>query len=310
MAHAPVPGRTAHCAFIKAMKPPVFEYVRAASVDDAIAALQQAGGDGKLLAGGQSLMPMLNFRLLRPSVLIDINRIPGLDAIEERRDGVHIGALARHHKVETSALVAAHFPVIAAAMAHVAHLAIRNRGTIGGSLAHSDPAAEWPMLCVLLGAKVKVRGAGGARTIAAADFHVGPLATALAGTELLEEVVLPYLPPGTGWGFDEVARRVGDFAIVAMGAAVTLTGGRVSGARIAITGVGDAPLRVAHAETILAGADAPDPGLLDAAAQAVTDAVQPNSDLHASGDYRRHLAGALTRRVVRAAFLRAKGETP
>jgi carbon-monoxide dehydrogenase medium subunit len=292
------------------VKPPAFDYVCAASVEDAIAALERAGGEGKLLAGGQSLMPMLNFRLLRPAVLIDINRIPGLDAIGTSEGGLRIGALARHHKVETSPLVAAQLPIVAEAMAHVAHLAIRNRGTIGGSLAHSDPAAEWPMLCVLLGARVKVRGPGGAREIAAADFHVGPLTTALAEGELLEEVVFPDLPRGTGWGFEEVARRAGDFAIAAMGATVTLADGHASAARIAITGVGDAPLRVAGAEALLAHAAAPDPALLDAAAQAVMDAIEPNSDLHASADYRRHIAGALTRRVVRAAFLRAKGETP
>ena len=136
------------------MKPPAFDYVRATSVDQVIEALARAGGDAKLLAGGQSLMPMLNFRLIRPSVLIDINHIPGLDHIEAGEDGLKVGALARHHKVETSEIVKAHFPAITAAMAHVAHLAIRNRGTIGGSLAHADPAAEWPMLCVLLGASL------------------------------------------------------------------------------------------------------------------------------------------------------------
>jgi carbon-monoxide dehydrogenase medium subunit len=289
------------------MKPPPFDYLRAASADEAIEALKQAGGDGKVLAGGQSLVPMLNFRLLRPGVLIDINRIPGLDHIEAGADGLRIGALARHHKLETSAAVKAHFPIVSAAMAHVAHLAIRNRGTIGGSLAHSDPAAELPMLCVLLGAKLKVRGAGGVRTIDAADFHVGPLTSALEDTELLQEIALPYLPSGTGWGFEEVARRLGDFAIVALGATVTLHAGRVSQARIAVTGVGEAPRRITAAEDLLAGARDLDQQLLDAARQTVMGAIEPGSDLHASADYRRHLAGALTRRVVRAAFERAKG---
>jgi carbon-monoxide dehydrogenase medium subunit len=292
------------------MKPPAFDYVRAASIDDAVAALQQAGADGKVLAGGQSLMPMLNFRLIRPSVLIDINRIPGLDRIEAGRGGLEIGALARHHKVETSPLVAARFPIVAAAIAQVGHLAIRNRGTIGGSLAHGDPAAEWPMLCVLLGARLKVRGPDGHRTIPAAEFHVGPLATVLAEGELIEEVWLPWLPPATGWGFEEVARRTGDFAIVAMGATVTLADGAVSAARIAITGAGGVPLRVASAEGLLAGVEAPDAALLETVARAVKDAIEPATDLHASADYRRHLAGALTRRVLKAAFLRAKGQMP
>jgi carbon-monoxide dehydrogenase medium subunit len=210
--------------------------------------------------------------------------------------------------VETSTVIKAHFPIITAAMAHVAHLAIRNRGTIGGSLAHSDPAAELPMLCVLLGARMKVRGQGGVRTIEARDFHRGALTSALGETELLEEIAIPYLPRGTGWGFDEVARRLGDFAIVAMGATVTFDGGRVSQARIAATGVGEAPRRLAAAEDLLRGAQEPDKALLDAAGQAVMDAIKPGSDLHASGDYRRHVAGALTRRVVRAAFDRARGQ--
>jgi carbon-monoxide dehydrogenase medium subunit len=251
---------------------------------------------------------MLNFRLLRPSVLVDINRIKGLDHIDAGPGGLRVGALARHHKVETSAVVRQYFPIITAAMAHVAHLAIRNRGTIGGSLAHSDPAAELPMLCVLLGAKLKVRGPNGHRTIDAKDFHVGPLTSALEESELLEEIAFPYLPPGTGWGFEEVARRLGDFAIVAMGALLTLAGGRVTEARIAVTGVGEAPLRIAAAEALLVGAQGLDKTQLDAAAQAVMDAIDPGSDLHVSGDYRRHVAGALTRRVVRAAFERAKGQ--
>ena len=290
------------------MKPPAFDYVRAADASEAIEALARAGGDGKVLAGGQSLMPMLNFRLLRPSVLVDINRIPGLDHIEAGTDGMRVGALVRHHKLETSAGIKAHFPIITAAMAHVAHLAIRNRGTIGGSLAHSDPAAELPLLAVLLGAKLKVRGPDGVRTIDAADFHVGALTSALQEGELLEEVALPYLPPGTGWGFEEVARRLGDFAIVAMGAAVTLAGGQVSEVRIAVTGLGDVPQRIAAAEDLLVGAQEPDKSLMDAAAQTVMDAIDPGSDVHVSGEYRRHIAGALTRRVVRAAFLRAGGQ--
>jgi CO/xanthine dehydrogenase FAD-binding subunit len=290
------------------MKPPPFDYVRAADAGEAIAALARAGGDGKILAGGQSLMPMLNFRLLRPSVLVDINRIPDFDQIEAGTDSVRIGALVRHHKLETSAIIREHFPIITAAMAHVAHLAIRNRGTIGGSLAHGDPAAELPMLAVLLGAKLKVRGPDSVRMIDATDFHVGALTTTLQEAELLEEIALPYLPPGTGWGFEEVARRLGDFAIVAMGTTVTLAAGRVSQARVAVTGAGDVPQRIAAAEDLLVGEQELDEGLLDAAAQAVMDAIEPASDVHISGEYRRHITGALTRRVVRTAFLRAKGQ--
>ena len=289
------------------MKPPAFNYVRATSVDQVIETLRQAGGDAKVLAGGQSLMPMLNFRLLRPSVLIDINHVPGFAHIEADKDSLRVGALARHHKVETSELIKAHFPAITAAMAHVAHLAIRNRGTIGGSLAHADPAAELPMLCVLLGAKLHIRGPDGRRTIDAADFHVGALTTALEETDLLEEIEFPYLPPGTGWGFEEVARRLGDFAIVAMGATITLSEGRVSQARVAITGVGEVPARLETADALLVGRSELEPELVNAVAQAVMEAIEPNGDLHVSADYRRHVAGALTRRVVRAAWLRTQG---
>jgi carbon-monoxide dehydrogenase medium subunit len=289
------------------MKPPAFDYVRPASSEEAIQALARAGGDGKVLAGGQSLMPMLNFRLLRPAVLVDINGIAGLDRIEADAGGLRIGALARHHKVETSPLIRQHLPVVSAAMTHVAHLAIRNRGTIGGSLAHGDPAAELPLLCVLLGARLKIRGSGGHRTIEASEFQLGPLTTALEETELLEEIAIPYLPPRTGWGFEEVARRHGDFAIVAVGATVSLEAGRVSHARLAVTGVGAAPLRIVAAEKLIVGAHELDSALLEAASQAVMGAIEPGNDLHASGDYRRHLAGALTRRAVRAAFERAGG---
>jgi CO/xanthine dehydrogenase FAD-binding subunit len=289
------------------MKPPAFDYVRAASPEEAVDALVRAGGDGKILAGGQSLMPMLNFRLLRPSVLVDINRIAGLDRIEADAGGVRIGALARHHKVEASPIVRQHLPIVSAAMAHVAHLAIRNRGTFGGSLAHGDPAAELPMLCVLLGAGLKIRRPGGHRTINAFEFHLGPLTTALEDTELLEEITIPHLPPGTGWGFEEVARRHGDFALVAVGATLSLEEGRISHPRIAVTGVGEAPVRIAAAEEVVAGAVKLDGALLEAAGQAVMDAIEPGNDLHASADYRRHVAGALTRRAMRAAFERAGG---
>jgi carbon-monoxide dehydrogenase medium subunit len=248
--------------------------------------------------------------LLPPSVLIDINRIPALDHIEAGADALRIGALARHHKIETSTVIRERFPVITAAMAHVAHLAIRNRGTIGGSLAHSDPAAELPMLCVLLGAKLEVRGCDGVRKLAAADFHVGALTSALGETELLQEIAFPYLPPGTGWGFEEVARRLGDFAIVAMAATITLEGGRVAEARIAATGVGETPQRMKEAEDLLIAAATVDQSLLDAAREAVMNAIDPITDLHVSAGYRRHVAGALTRRVVRAAFHRAKGQMP
>src|SRR5215813_2360656 len=189
------------------MKPPPFDYVVADSVRAAVAALAAAGGDGKILAGGQSLMPMLNFRLLKPSVLIDINRIPGLAFIADEGDSIRIGALTRHHAIETSPVIARHFPVLACAMTHVAHLAIRNRGTIAGSLSHADPAAELPMLALLLNAELTIAAPNRERNVAARDFFVDALSVDLAADEVVTEIVLPKLPSSTGWGFEEVARR-------------------------------------------------------------------------------------------------------
>lgn len=291
------------------MKPPAFDYLRAESLEEAVAAVQASGGEAKVLAGGQSLMPMLNFRLVRPSMLVDINHIPGLAFIEEGKDGLRVGALTRHHALEISPLVRKRFPIITAAMTHVAHLAIRNRGSIGGSLAHADPAAELPMLSVLLDAKLRVRGVGGPRVIDARDFVLGAMSTVLGEADVLQEIEFPYLPPGAGWGFEEVARRLGDFAIVAMGAIVVLAGNEVAEARIAITGVGDTPMRITEAEQLLLG-KVPGAQLIDAAARAVQEAIEPSSDLHTSADYRRHLAGVLGRRVIEAAWLRAQGRGP
>src|SRR6202140_207676 len=182
------------------MKPPVFDYIAADSVAMAVAALAQAGDDGKIIAGGQSLVPMLNFRMLRPSVLVDINRIAGLDVIVETSKAIRVGALTRHYQLETSPLIARHLPVLSSAMTYVAHLAIRNRGTIGGSLAHADPAAELPMMALLLAAELLVTSAAGRRTVAAQDFFLGALTTALDAAEIVTEVKLPAIAPGMGWG--------------------------------------------------------------------------------------------------------------
>jgi CO/xanthine dehydrogenase FAD-binding subunit len=290
------------------MKPPVFDYIAATSIGMAVAALAEAGGEAKVLAGGQSLMPMLNFRLLRPSILIDINRIPGLDFIEETPDSIRIGALTRHFQLETSPLVARHFPVLSCAMTHVAHLAIRNRGTIGGSLSHADPAAELPMLALLLNAELRIVSASGTRAVAARDFFLDTMTVALDGAELLIEIVLPTLPPHTGWGFEEVARRHGDFALAAVATTLTLSGDRIAEARIALTGVGPTALRATEAETLLVGQRLDDNLTLRAVA-AVREAISPETDLHASSDYRRHLAGVLTVRALGAAWRRAKEGT-
>lgn len=288
------------------MKPPVFDYIAATSLGMAVAALAEAGGEAKVLAGGQSLMPMLNFRLLRPSILIDINRIRGLGFVEETPDSIRIGALTRHFQLETSPLVARHFPVLSCAMTHVAHLAIRNRGTIGGSLSHADPAAELPMLALLLNAELHIVSINGSRVSAARDFFLDTMTVDLDGTELLAEIVLPKLPPHTGWGFEEVARRHGDFALAAVATTLTLSGDRIAEARVALTGVGPTALRATDAETLLVGQRLDDKLAMRAIA-AVREAISPETDLHASADYRRHLAGVLAGRALAAAWCRAKG---
>jgi carbon-monoxide dehydrogenase medium subunit len=286
------------------MKPAAFDYVIADSIDMAVASLAEGGGDAKIIAGGQSLVPMLNFRLLRPSVLIDINRIGDLAFIEEAGKKIRVGALTRHYQLETSPVIARHLPVLASAMTHVAHLAIRNRGTIGGSLSHADPAAELPMMALLLDAELHIASASGKRTIAASDFFVGALTVDLARDDIVTEIVLPKLPPKTGWGFEEVARRSGDFALAAAAATLTLSAGVISQARIALTGVGATPVRAAEAEALLVG-QALEPGLIDRIIDAVRAAIEPDTDLHASSDYRRHLGGVLAGRAVSAAWRRA-----
>jgi carbon-monoxide dehydrogenase medium subunit len=216
--------------------------------------------------------------------------------------------LTRHYQLETSSLVARHLPVLSCAMTHVAHLAIRNRGTIGGSLSHADPAAELPMLTLLLDAELYIAAPAGKRTVAARDFFLDALTVDLGTAEILTEIVLPKLPPRTGWGFEEVARRHGDFAIATAAVTLTVADGAIRQARIALTGVGPTALRAAEAEAMLAG-HALESTLIERAIEAVRAAITPDTDLHASSDYRRHLAGVLTGRALTAAWRRA-AESP
>jgi CO/xanthine dehydrogenase FAD-binding subunit len=283
------------------VKPAVFDYLRPDSIDEAVGQLAEYGADAKVLAGGQSLLPMLNFRIVRPKVLIDINRLVMLDFVERSSGGLRIGALTRHHTLETSPLIRERFPVLAAAMKHVAHLAIRNRGTIGGSLSHADPAAELPMLALLLDAEIHTSSGGHA----AADFFAGPLTTALADDELVTGIVLPALPPKTGWGFEEFSLRAGDFAVAAVAATVTAEDGKIVEARLAAMGVGETPVRLHAVEAALANR-AFMPNLVAEAARQAHEEVDPPNDLRASSDYRRHLVAVLTERALEAAWARAQ----
>lgn len=290
------------------MKPPKFAYLRATTLDEALSALEDAGGDGKIIAGGQSLVPMLNFRLLNPSVLIDINGIEELAFLEEQDDGgLRIGALTRHHTLEMSETVKRLFPVISDAMQHVAHLAIRNRGTIGGSITHADPAAELPMMMVLLDAEITLASPDGQRAVPAEEFFMGALTSAVEENEIVTEICLPPLPPGSGWAFEEVARRLGDFALAAVGVVLKASGGQVEYVRVGVMGVGETPMRMHDVESVLLG-EALNGDVLDRAVAAVRAAVEPMTDLHASADYRRHLVGVLVRRALETAWKRALGE--
>ena len=286
------------------MKPAPFDYIAATSVDMAAAALADGGDDAKIIAGGQSLVPLLNFRLLRPSILIDINRIESLAFISETATDIRVGALTRHYQLETSPVIARHLPVLSCAMTHVAHLAIRNRGTIGGSLAHGDPAAELPMMALLLDAELHIGSVSAARITAARDFFLDALTVDLNAGEIVTEIALPKLPPQTGWGFAEVSRRGGDFALAAAAATLAVAAGAIVEARIALSGIGRTAVRAATAESLLVG-HALEPPLVSQAIEAVRAAIGPDTDLHASADYRRHLAGVLTGRALAAAWRRA-----
>ena len=290
------------------MKPPLFDYVAAESLDAALAALAAADGEAKVLAGGQSLMPMLNFRLARPKILVDIARVPGLREIVLDGERIRIGALVRHHQLEMSPVIAERLPVLAEAMRHVAHLAIRNRGTIGGSLSHADPAAELPMMAMLLDARLTLRSVRGTREVEASDFFVSALSTCLEPDEIVVEVSFALPARVSGWGFEEIARRDGDFALAAAAAVLRIDGGLIREPRIALMGVGDTPVRMREAEAVLDGA-VPQPALFERVSQIVRARITPNSDLHASSEYRVHLAGVLARRVIVDAVRRAGDRT-
>jgi CO/xanthine dehydrogenase FAD-binding subunit len=288
------------------MKPAAFDYVRPGNLDEAASLLERSGGDAKILAGGQSLVPLLNYRMLRPRMLIDINQVSELAYLREEGTGLRIGALTRHHTLESSPLVKARFPVLAEAMTHVAHLAVRNRGTIGGSLSHADPAAELPMMAMLLDAEIHTRSARDTRVRKADEFFLGPLTSALEEDEIVTGIVLPGLLVGTGWAFEEFAQRSGDFAIAAVGVSLSLANGKIAEARLALTGVDETPVRLRDIEAGLAGERLSDDLIANVAEQARV-AVRPNTDLKASADYRRHLVAALTKRALATAWRRAGG---
>jgi carbon-monoxide dehydrogenase medium subunit len=289
------------------VKPPRFEYFDPQTTAEAVALLAVHGEDGKVLAGGQSLIPMLNFRLARPQVLVDVNGIAELAYVRERDGTLSIGTLTRQREAEASPIVRERCPLLAAAIHFIGHTAIRNRGTVGGSVAHADPAAELPLVVAALDGTLVARGPGGERAIAARDFFVSYLTTSLAADEMLVEVQLPCLPAGAGVAFHEVSRRHGDFAIVAVGAAVVLdSDGRCTRAALALGGVGPVPFSATE-EAALMLAARPDEAVVREVARRVAARIDPDADLHASREYRREVGGVLVRRALTEAIAKARG---
>lgn len=283
-----------------AVKPAKFDYHAPTTLEAAVALLHDYNGDARLLAGGQSLLPMMNFRLVTPAAIVDLNRIPKVDYIRADDGVLCIGAMTRHRTLEFSPLVASRLPLLTEAIRFVAHLPIRSRGTIGGSLALADPAAELPMILQVLEGEVVAQGPNGTRIIKAADLFEGIMTTTLSADEILSEVRLPTPSPSAGFAVEEYARRRGDFAIAAVTAVIERAGTQCRKARLATAGVGPMSIRLTAAEAILEGSGLEDAAIDQAAAKAV-DEVSPQTDLHATADYRRHLTGILTARALRRA---------
>lgn len=287
------------------MKPPAFEYAAPASVAEAVALLDERGFDAKVLAGGQSLMALLNMRLARPELLVDIARVPGLDSIEISDGCLGVGAMVRQRTLEFFPGLADSHPLLLAGLRHVAHPQNRNQGTVCGSLAHADPAAELPALAVAAGAELVIEGPAGKRCESAEDFFITYLTTTLEPAELLVEARFPLLPEGSGWSVQEVTRRHGDFALAGAVVTMRIAGARVADPRVVVFGVAAVPLRCTAAEQALAGAE-PGPAAWKEAGALVSEAVEdPLDDVHASAAQRRSVAGVMASRAMEEAAARA-----
>jgi CO/xanthine dehydrogenase FAD-binding subunit len=292
------------------MKPAPFKFYAPSTVNEALAHLTEHGWDAKVLAGGQSLIPMMNFRLAQPAVLVDLNNIAELFYVRPSRDGgLLIGAMTRQRQVESDPLVVERAPMIHAALPKVAYPQIRSRGTLGGSIAHADPSAELVAASVALSGKFRLRSKRGERWVPADQFFIGLFTTVLEPDELLVEVALPPLTPRSGWSFLEVARRHHDFALVGVAAVANLDGGgRCERARLVYFSVGDGPVEAHQAAGVLQGREPTADAISEAAETAGEADVDPNSDINASAEYRRHLVKVLGRRALTEAFARARGD--
>jgi carbon-monoxide dehydrogenase medium subunit len=283
------------------MKSPAFDYACPTTLAEAVSLLASREGEAKVLAGGQSLVPMLAFRLAAPALLVDLNKLAELQYIKIASDGLRLGAMVRWRQLEGDARLARAHPLLVAAVKHVAHYQIRNRGTVGGSLAHADPAAELPGVAVVCEAEITAISPDGPRVVRACDFFLGPLTTALTPEEIIVELRLPPWPGNRRWGFEEFARRRGDFAMA--GAALyydAQADGKASNSHVGVIGVGDRPQRLSEVEAILNGS-AIDAGTIAAAKRAAAAAVNPSDDIHASAAYRRALVGTLVERALERA---------
>ena len=287
------------------MKPALFRYEAPRTLRDAVVALA-SDPEAMVLAGGQSLLPAMNFRLAAPSLLVDIQHVGELRGVSVERDEIVVKAMTRHREVELDARIRKANPLLAEALAHVAHIPIRNRGTVVGSLCHADGAAELPLILTLLGGTVSVEGPSGHRTIEADRFFRFHLTTSRRRDEIAVEARFPVLPDGSGWAFDEMTRRHGDYAIAGVGAVVRLDGrGHASNVRLAACGIASRPIRLPEAEKLLIGTNLGE-AELRAAGSAAADAVTAPDDMHATGAYRRRVAATLVRRVVAKAAARAR----
>ncbi|HUG00043.1 MAG TPA: xanthine dehydrogenase family protein subunit M [Ilumatobacter sp.] len=290
------------------MKPAPFDYHAPTTVDEAISLLAELGDDAKILAGGQSLIPMLALRLTRFEHLVDIGRSPALRAIEHTDaasgSGVTVGAMVRQHEIEESAEVARSIPLLHAATPLIGHFQIRSRGTVGGSIAHADPAAEYPAVALALDAELEIIGPDGRRTVPASEFFQGMWSTSVADGEILTSVRFPQWGPGSGFAVEEVARRHGDFAIVGAACGIQVTDGSISRASIALFGMDHVPRRATSAEIALVGTAAEHADLV-AAGQLAIDGLEPSDDLHASGALRLRIGAAVVRRALTTALARA-----
>jgi len=291
------------------MKPAPFEYYAPTTVEEALSYLAEYGYDAKVLAGGQSLVPMMNFRLVEPSVLVDLNNVPELAFIKPHEDGgLRLGAMVRHHRVETDPLVAEREPLLHETMPHIAFPQVRNRGTFGGSVSHADPSAELPSLSVALDGRFRLRSQNSERWVPAGEFFIGLFTTVLEPDELLVEVALPSMPVRSGWSFMEVARRPHDFALAGTAVVVSLDeDGRCEQARIVFLSAGESPILAQRAAESLKGQSPTQESIQAASEIAASEEIDPSSDIHATADFRRHLANVLCRRALEQAFQRAAG---